>query len=221
MKFGAVTIGQSPRNDMIADMLPLLGNKAEVVQRGALDDLSPEEIQACSPQLGDGVLITRLRSGRTVTVAEKHMVRLVQEAVTKLEREGVELILLLCTGTFPPLCTQRAVLIRPCDILHQVVPLLSQNSEIVVLVPSPDQVEESTTLWKKYVRQCTVLSASPYEGTEGLVQAARQAQTLPGDTVVLDCMGFSQTAKDVVARESGKRVILSRTLVARVLSELI
>lgn len=89
------------------------------------------------------------------------------------------------------------------------------------MVPSPDQVEESTTLWGKYVKQCTVLSASPYEGTEGLVQAARQAQTLPEDTVVLDCMGFSQTAKDVVARESGKRVILSRTLVARVLSELI
>lgn len=108
MKLGAVTIGQSPRNDMIADMLPLLGNKADVVQQGALDDLSPEEIQACGPQPGDGVLITRLRSGRTVTVAEKHMVRLVQKAVTKLERgRGVDSAALhwyVSTSVYPAGC---------------------------------------------------------------------------------------------------------------------
>ena len=43
---------------------------------------------------------------------------------------------------------------------------------------------------------------------------------MDGDLVVLDCIGFTQEMKNMFARETGKLVVLPRTLLARVISEL-
>ena len=51
-------------------------------------------------------------------------------------------------------------------------------------------------------------------------EAARRCRELPGDLIVLDCIGFTQEMKNMFARESGKRAVLPRTLLARVVSEL-
>ena len=53
-----------------------------------------------------------------------------------------------------------------------------------------------------------------------LEAAARKVRDLDGDLVVLDCIGFTQEMKELFARESGKLVVLPRTLLARVVSEL-
>lgn len=45
MKIGAVTIGQSPRVDVTPDIMPIFGAQAELIQVGALDGLSKEEIK--------------------------------------------------------------------------------------------------------------------------------------------------------------------------------
>ena len=56
-KIGAVTIGQSPRSDVIADIRPILGSEVDVVEAGALDGLTKEEIAKLVPKRG------RLRFG--------------------------------------------------------------------------------------------------------------------------------------------------------------
>jgi len=42
---------------------------------------------------------------------------------------------------------------------------------------------------------------------------------MDGDLVVLDCIGFTQEMKDMFVRKTGKLVVLPRTLLARVISE--
>jgi len=44
-KIGLVTIGQSPRTDILPDMLMILGHQYDVVETGALDDYTTEEIK--------------------------------------------------------------------------------------------------------------------------------------------------------------------------------
>lgn len=46
MKVGAITIGQSPRADVVQELLPLMGEQVELIQAGALDGLTREDIQA-------------------------------------------------------------------------------------------------------------------------------------------------------------------------------
>lgn len=42
MKVGAITIGQSPRADVVQELLPLMGEQVELIQAGALDGLTRE-----------------------------------------------------------------------------------------------------------------------------------------------------------------------------------
>ena len=69
VKVGAVTIGQSPREDVVQDLLPLMGEQVELIQAGALDELTREEVQAFAPGPEDYALISRLRDGSSVMLA--------------------------------------------------------------------------------------------------------------------------------------------------------
>ena len=65
----------------------------------------------------------------------------------------------------------------------------------------------------------TVVLAS--DGLEGIRQAAQQVAGLDCDLVVLDCIGYTLEMKQIFAQATGKNIVLSRTLLARVVSELI
>lgn len=48
-RVGFLTIGQSPREDITAEVKPLLAANIEVVEYGLLDDLSAERIGSLAP----------------------------------------------------------------------------------------------------------------------------------------------------------------------------
>ena len=143
-----------------------------------------------------------------------------QQAINELEANGAELIIFFCTGTFPDSIQASVPLIYPCDILHRIVPLLTKTSDIIAITPSSLQIRQNEEKWRGYVKHCKALAASPYGPWTDLQTAAQQAKELPGDLIVLDCIGFDQKMKDMFAQESGKHVVLPRTLLARVISEL-
>ena len=72
MKVGAITIGQSPRTDVVQELFPLMGEQVELIQAGALDGLTREDIQAFAPGPEDYTLISRLRDGSSVMLAERY-----------------------------------------------------------------------------------------------------------------------------------------------------
>lgn len=48
-KIGAITVGQSPRVDLIPEIQPILGDSVEIIQAGALDGLSKgRDCKVCS-----------------------------------------------------------------------------------------------------------------------------------------------------------------------------
>ena len=47
---GLLTIGQSPRPDMTADLHPIFENKADYIEAGALDGLTKEQIASMNGQ---------------------------------------------------------------------------------------------------------------------------------------------------------------------------
>ena len=60
MKVGAITIGQSPRADVVQELLPLMGEQVELIQAGALDGLTREDIQAFAPTFIFTILISSI-----------------------------------------------------------------------------------------------------------------------------------------------------------------
>lgn len=223
-KIGAITVGQSPRTDLMPDMERIFLDSIEVIQMGGLDELTREEIETFTPiNSEDHVLVSRLRDGSSVTFGESHVLPRLQTCIHELEKQGVSLILFLCTGEFPEDFDSSVPLIFPERILTSVVPAIMPGCKLAVFTPSADQVPQVTNKWlragAKYVQ---VIPVSPYNGLDPVLSAAKE-QIIPGtfDMIVLDCIGYTVEMKEQIHAMFGKPVVLPRTLVARMINELV
>lgn len=216
---GLVTIGQSPRDDVVPQMKPLLRDVLDIRQMGALDSLNHKQILDLAPDPGDYVLHTRLRDGSSVTIGRKRIVSLVQACIDHLEEGGANPILLLCTGEFPEL-RSKGLLIGPDRLLLNVVRGLGVR-RLGVMVPLPSQVGELTEKWGEIDVEVTCSAASPYAEQDQVSAAAGELAGHELDLVVMDCMGYTQAHKRIVRQTIGQPVLLASSTVARVLGELL
>jgi len=220
-KLGAITIGQSPRDDVIPEMIEFLGDDIEVLQAGALDGLTLEEIEKFTPEKGDYVLVSKLRDGSSVKFAEIHILPRLQECIDKLENEGADIILFICTGVFPDIFESTVPILYPQKIIHGVVPNLLDKGKLAIITPDKDQEKQSEDKWKEVVSQVEVVSASPYTEEDELSEAIDILKDSHANIIVMDCMGYTCEMKKRVSKETGKMVVLSRTIVARVVGEIL
>ncbi len=215
-RLGLITIGQSPRVDAVPELKEILGD-VEIVECGALDGLSREQVAELAPREGEHLFVTRLRDGTEVKVARERILPLLQRCIDELESR-VDVMAIFCTGELPGLRSSKP-LVELSELLLRVVEALKVR-RLGVVIPDPRQVRMTEERWLRVAPDVKVLSLSPYTGTlEELDRVSRELGDR--DLVVLDCVGFSKEAKRVAATASGRPVILPRTLLARVLRELL
>ncbi|OLN31979.1 AroM family protein [Desulfosporosinus metallidurans] len=219
-KIGTITIGQSPREDVIGEMRDILGDNIEILQAGALDGLTNDEILQFVPKEGDFVLVSKLKDGLSVKFGESYILPRLQKCVEKLDAEGAELIVFICTGKFPTIFNTQKLLLYPQTILHAVVPRLAPHSHIGVLNPDRDQVRQCLELWGQSVEKVEAVVGSPYGDIAEVIQAAEELRKQDVDVIVMDCIGYTVEMKRIVQNITGKPVILARTLVARIVREM-
>ncbi|MDR1979577.1 MAG: AroM family protein [Synergistaceae bacterium] len=220
-RIGTVTIGQSPRVDVIPEIAAILGPGVEIREAGALDGLSKEEITKLAPEKGDYVLVTRLADGSSVQVAERYITPRVIEKINGHFREGIPLVFLLCTGEFPGFETG-GLLIRPQKVLFHAVSALADGLKLGVMTPSPEQVEQSESRWRQVSPAVKSVPSSPYvEGMAAAKSAAQDLKNWGAELIVMDCMGYTSAMQDSVREITGKPVILARGIAARTVKELI
>lgn len=220
-KIGVITIGQSPRKDITMDILPIFGNKVEVLEVGALDGLIRENIEKEKPMNGEKGLISVLNDGSSVFFSEKFIIPRLQNCIEKLEKEEVELILFLCTGKFSYNFKSKLPLFFPYDILKNLVSLFTRNSSIGVMIPKAEQIESTKNKWKPLINNIEIMPGSPYGDIKEIELVASKLKDKNIDIIILDCMGYTLEIKKLVEKISEKPVILSRTLSARVVSEIL
>lgn len=221
-KLGAITIGQSPRVDVIPEMLPYLGENVEVIQAGALDGLTYEEILQFEPEKDDYVLVSKLRDGRSVKFAERYILPRLQACIDRLESEGVDVILFICTGVFPDIFASSKPILYPQKILHGVTPNLVDKGKLAVITPDKDQVLQSQKKWSETGVDVVVVNGSPYAKDDELAKAIDELKKYKDlDIIVMDCIGYNQDMKNRVSEETGVPVVLARAIVARVLGEIL
>ncbi len=220
MKLGILTIGQSPRVDLTKDILPLLKEGTEVVERGALDNLDRAAVEKLAPVEEGHLLVTRMKDGSQVRLAEEKLLPLMQEGIDFLEGKGCSIILLLCTGEFPPF-RHSALLIRPQELLNQVVGLIADGLPLGVMVPDSRQISQARMRWEGKTARLSLASGSPYLDREGIRDAGFRLKEASPSLIFLDCMGYTVEMKKIVEKITGARVILPRTLIIRIINELL
>ena len=178
-RIAAVTIGQTPRPDLLE---PLLAHARaeEVAEFGALDGLARDRMPVRGGA-GDGAypLTTRLRDGARVTLDEAELAPLVQQAVRRAEDAGAQVILLLCAGGFLGVGA-RPTLVRPFDAA--VARLRAVRARrLFVVVPFEEQAAPSRQKWTAAGFEPAMLLGDP---ATVVVPADGSA-----DAIVLDYVG--------------------------------
>lgn len=218
-KIGAITVGQSPRTDVVGELGELLQG-IELVQRGALDGLTADEIKGLAPVEGDYVLVTKLRDGSSVRIAEKFILERIQKHIADLENEGVEGILMLCTGEFPAFKTKLSLL-YPQKLLQHFVAGVAGAAKVGVFTPDISQVPQASKRWKANgCSEVFVEPASPYGDPAAVYEAALKLRERGAELLVMDCIGYTWEMKRRVMQDTGLPVVLPRTAAARVVAEM-
>jgi protein AroM len=143
-RIGALTIGQSPRPDLIAPLASLLPANCEIVQVGALDGLTQGDLP--SETSGPYPLVTRIKNGAAVMIDESFLIPRLQKALDSLENSGVIASLLLCAGTFSELQGTRP-LYKPFKTAHDLLDTLNFRT-IGLITPVKEQEKPIRERWE-------------------------------------------------------------------------
>ena len=210
---GAVTIGQSPRPDVLPEMTGMFPDGTEVIERGALDRLGAAQLAGLAPGPGQATLVTRLRGGREVTLAEDAVVPLVQGAIDQVCAEGADVVALLCTGSLTGLRSPVPLLL-PGPLTRNLVAAMAGGSRLGVIVPAADQAAGARADWAAIAGDVRVECASPYGQPDDLAAAAEALARWHPDLVVLDCLGFDRSMQRQVRAMVRVPVVLPRIALA-------
>ncbi len=221
-KLGTLTIGQAPRADITPILDAVLGSELPRHHAGVLDGLSRAEIDRdFAPEPDGALLITRLLDGTSVVIDRKRTEQAAQAKLRALEATGCSTILMLCTGHFASLRTERARLIEPDRILPPTVAALVQEAQLGIIVPLAEQIASEAGKWAPLARAPIYAAASPYGGGGASVAEAAEALAERGaDILLMDCMGFVERHRQEAAA-GGLPVILSNALIAKIVSEVV
>jgi len=201
-----ITIGQAPRPDIMDEMRPAWDDQLDIEEHGALDGLTPAEVEELSPAREETPLVSRLANGSEVILRDEAIHARIEALVARLDDVDLDFLVLLCTGRFDRLRSRHLVVKAQTVVDNGVDALRASTSRVGVLVPDEAQRDQHGGLSSH---------ASPYSA-DRFDEAARE---LAGaDLIVLHCMGYTGEHKRRVAASSGKPVLLAREMVATTVS---
>ena len=217
-----VTIGQTPRSDIVPEMITDItagqeGRKFEAVEFGVLDGMTPAELAGMEARPAELSFATRLRNGDEIVTSKERTEERLNLLLQDIDNQGFDIIVLLCTGTkIEPLAN--TLVVEAQRIVDSTVEALAQSARrLGVIVPLERQVEEFSRR-HVFAGEPKVVAASPYAGDDIEERAAVLADC---DLVIMHCMGYSADMLAQAKTPIRAPVLLSRRLVAGVLRQML
>lgn len=216
---GLVTIGQSPRTDLIPDVADALTGMA-YVEHGALDNLDEEEISNLSPSTDEAPLVSRLRGGAMAEVGCDAITPYVNQAIARCMEDGANVTLVLCTGSLEGVGSNLPVFFAE-DLAHGGVESIVGDQTLGVVIPLASQLSGAKLRWEaRMERPVHAESGNPYVGNElSIVEAGLKLTQSGVQCIVLDCIGYTEHVRAAVSQATGLPVLLVRSIAVRLAAE--
>lgn len=218
-KVSFITAGHSPREDIVDELEKYLPQEMEIRQRGALDDLTAEEVRTLlSPLPGEAVMTSRLSDGSMADFSREKGMPLLQKAIDKECDAGTSLIVILCTNQFDRLeC--RVPVIVPFDLLHGMVPVIKGNCKVGALFPFEAFAGQMARNWEACGVQAVYRCAGPAEAeNERYIDFFKKEKI---ELLILDCIGYTYGCKNYFAKKLNIPVIHPRSLIVHTIRSLL
>jgi protein AroM len=206
-----VTIGQSPRTDVLPEILAETRTQFHVTERGALDGLDHAAIADLAPRPGEERLVSRLRDGTEVLLGKPAIDRRLHTILAELDTAGFDLLVLLCTGQFTRFDLRTPFIEPQHTVDHFAQGLAYGARQIGILLPNAAQITEFHGIPGLDTK---ARAASPYQpNPEPDLRTAGEALA-DTDLIVMHCIGYTAAMRDTVKQAANRPVLLSRQLVA-------
>ncbi len=216
-----ISIGQAPRPDILSIFDETWGGRADLIEVGALDGLSHEDVKHMAPNQGDDVLVVRMADGEQHIVGRRYLLPRIQASADGLLSQRISAAILLCTGDFRPF-RYPVPFIIPQKIVDNTVAALANAGQVVgVMIPTGEQQKQMRRNLACNGIVPVFASASPHTGEADIVEAAHQLKRYDINLIVMHCFGYTRRMRDIVKEVTGKPVLLSNMLVAKVTGELL
>ena len=189
-RIGMLTIGQTPRVDLLPTLVEILGDEHEIIEAGALDGLSLDDVKGIEILPDDYILVSRMRDGTEVKITKRFVIPRVQEKITELEEKGVRLTVVMCTGAFPQY-ESKGLVVTPQEILKGVLNGSLKKGRLGVVYPTEEQMPGAQSNFGSNDVETYADATSPYEGSEELEALAGRLSAQNLDLILLNCFGFS------------------------------
>lgn len=217
---GAISVGTSERDSLVAGLQSFLPPGVEIVTYGALDGMTDAEIAALAPAPGARGIVSAGPGGREVLLDHDKITPLVQRLVARAEADGVAATVVMC-GAGWKMIARTKPLVDPGAVFPAVITALAGPQKLGVIKPSPTQIAGETAKYEALGVDVVVTAVSPYagHGAEAVRAAGRELAAAGVQLVWMTCVGFEDEYRTIVAAEVGVPVILARPLLGRVLAE--
>ncbi len=218
LRVGLLTIGQSPRDDLVPEIKPLFLPHIEIVEYGLLDELSSEEIKLLAPDTGEMPLVTRLKDGSQAQLGEKKINGLLHEAIDlMIENMKVKAIGILCTHEFSitkPSCP----IVSPFHCLKFLVDEILEVGTLGVLVPLESQMERTKKKWER--EKVIVEAKSPYVKGKTWKEISKIFVREKIEAIILDCIGYKIDDRRKIQYLIPVPALLPRAILAHAINQL-
>jgi protein AroM len=220
-KIIALTIGHSPRNDIVPELEQISGSQFEFIQCGGLDGLEEAEILRKQDEIEGEYLVTKINTGKMIRTPREFAVNRMKNCFDKGFQEGAEAGVILCTLESFEELTSNKVIIKPQQLMLNFVKTIASNKRLGVIFPANDLVDVAIANWTAVSPDVFVRVYSANEPVGKLLNLVEEFSDLSVDVIILDCIGYTVSMKERVQKECGGiPVILPRTLIISALNEL-
>jgi protein AroM len=243
VNIGLITIGQSPRHDILLDwkfapnqienyssMAKLIPPKDSFIpdniifyHAGALDDFTEKNLHEIEPDTNEHAMVSRLRDGSWQKISHKKIQPIIIEIIKKLSEINCEAVVILCTGDFSYI-NFNGLILESGKICKSLIESIL-NSDDTLCVFSPLSNENQNKLKKgfsnRFNRNIIQAYSNPYElPEENIIPIVNKLKKIDFNSVYLNCLGYSYKHKNIVESTLKKPVILPRSVLAWTLSDL-
>lgn len=205
-----VSVGQTPRSDLIGEILANLDIPIQPLELGGLDGLSSREIDELRVRQGETSIVTRLADDREIVVSKPRIGARMAKLVAGFRPNEFDLVVILSTGLFgdfesscPTVNAQRA-------LESAVISLASQGSSVGLIQPLERQIGE---LDIPALQPYRITASHAVNGDWGSLTRAL-FDLAECEIIILNSVSFSEADRAMAAKLTGKPVVLARRIIS-------
>lgn len=210
-----ITLGQSPRPELVSEVTEHIKGPIEYAEIGALDGVPENEIPQPRSHR-DTPLVTRLATGRQIVVSSDYMLKRLALVVSNADRLGYDLIVLLASGIFHTFDTVTPMVHGQFAIDEWIGSFVMGSAQLGVVFPHRKQASDPVAL-NNYGIIIQNYQTVAYSGeSNSLDETAMILQSV--DLILMHSVGYTGEMAKKLAKESHKPVVTARRVIAGALN---